>query len=132
MDSRMEKAEAMFHAYCTTETLPQLTEHASEIIGMPLHVTDHSYKLLTQANLDFAVEKDMVWRDTAELGYLSSGIIANVVRSRSVQASASALSGPASSPPTPCWSIISITTECCWAISAPCVSTVSPLSWTTI
>ena len=80
MDSRMEKAEALFHAYCTTETLPQLTEHASEIIGMPLHITDHSYKLLTQANLDFAVEEDMVWRDTAELGYLSSGIIANVVR----------------------------------------------------
>ena len=80
MDSRMKKAEALFHAYCTTETLPQLTEHASEIIGMPLHITDHSYKLLSQANLDFAVEEDMVWRDTAELGYLSSGIIANVVR----------------------------------------------------
>ena len=76
---RPEMAEALLRAYCSTRNLSELLCRAAQIIQLPLHVTDPSYKLLTQADLESAAD-DEVWRDTAELGYLSSGIIAGVVR----------------------------------------------------
>ena len=76
---RPEMAEALLRAYCSTRNLSELLCRAAQIIQLPLHVTDPSYKLLTQADLESAAD-DEVWRDTAELGYLSSSIIAGVVR----------------------------------------------------
>lgn len=74
---RARKAEQLFEAYCISENIPQLVELASQIIGMPFHVTDCSYKLLAQSSR--GVDEDEVWRDNADLGYLSSRIIADAI-----------------------------------------------------
>ena len=72
------KIAQMIEAYSLSADLSEFVEALAELCGNPLHVADRSYKVLACSNCENV--DDEVWRDTAELGYMSSKIITDAIK----------------------------------------------------
>ena len=72
------KIAQMIEAYSLSADPSEFVEALAELCGNPLHVTDRSYKVLACSNCENV--DDEVWRDTAELGYMSSKIITDAIK----------------------------------------------------